>query len=124
MNNRDDVKELEKLYDQIKGMIKEFTELSKKKPNDAINSFKLTLVNSLLERSNNFLQGEFKPFNGFETFDQDSLPTNSDVILILTQFQNCLQRYAFSNMHTKGINSYWILKGKISNEEADSYHFQ
>lgn len=76
----------EKAKRQIKQLASDFRRLSDKKPNDQLNSFKLELVNSAIEEINNLLQGEL-PITGFEQFDEDVLPTNSDVLLVLSLYE-------------------------------------
>lgn len=77
---------MKKAKRQIKQLASDFRRLSDKKPNDQLNSFKLELVNSAIEEINNLLQGEL-PITGFEQFDADVLPTNSDVLLVLSLYE-------------------------------------
>jgi len=77
---------MKKAKRQIKQLTSDFRRLSDKKPNDQLNSFKLELVNSAIEEINNLLQGEL-PITGFEQFDEDVLPTNSDVLLVLSLYE-------------------------------------
>lgn len=64
----------------------EFRRLSEKKPNDAVNEFKLNIVNNVLAEANKEL-GE-SPINGFTQFDTDTMPTNSDVLFVLALYQD------------------------------------
>lgn len=77
---------MKKAKRQIKQLASDFRRLSDKKPNDQLNSFKLELVNSAIEEINNLLQGEL-PITGFEQFNEDVLPTNSDVLLVLSLYE-------------------------------------
>lgn len=77
---------MKKAKRQIKQLASDFRRLSDKKPNDQLNSFKLELVNSAIEEINNLLQGGL-PITGFEQFDEDVLPTNSDVLLVLSLYE-------------------------------------
>ena len=79
--------ELEKLQRKIEVLYDEIDKLSKKKPDDAINTFKLKFVNEFLEEANNLLDNNQRPFTDFEQFDDDDLPSNSDVIVVLSQYR-------------------------------------
>jgi hypothetical protein len=57
MKTKEDVESLEKLIEQLQGLHVEITQLVKKSPNDALNLFKLRLVNKVLARANNILMG-------------------------------------------------------------------
>lgn len=64
----------------------EFRRLSEKKPNDAVNEFKLNIVNNVLAEANKELGKS--PINGFTQFDTDTMPTNSDVLFVLALYQD------------------------------------
>lgn len=64
----------------------EFRRLSEKKPNDAVNEFKLNIVNNVLAEANKELGKN--PINGFTQFDTDTMPTNSDVLFVLALYQD------------------------------------
>ena len=78
-----DVDFFEKVRAQLQQLNNEISALSKSKPDNPINKFKLTFINEKLLESNTILTGEFKPFKDFMLFNVDELPTNSDVVLIL-----------------------------------------
>jgi len=95
----------EKLEVQIGDLYKEMSILSKKSPDGKTNKFKLNFVNQLLSTSNELLSGNFVPLVGFEKFDEDDAPSNSDVVLVISQYISCLQKYKFDNI--KWINHEW-----------------
>jgi hypothetical protein len=49
MKEKSDIERLEKLIGQLQGLHAELTSLAKKSPNDAVNSFKLRLINRVIE---------------------------------------------------------------------------
>jgi hypothetical protein len=118
MKSGDEIQTLTKLMLQSKELLKDFVELSKKKPNDQINKFKLGLVNQVLETANKIIDEKNKPFSDFTVFDENDLPSNSDVVLILTQYSACLNKFRDENIITVGDwddnSSYWIINGKQS----------
>jgi hypothetical protein len=68
----------------LKAMYDEFQELSKKKPDAALSKRKVQIVNRLLKDVLDLLEGE--PTRAYlDMLDEDDLPQNSDVILILSQ---------------------------------------
>lgn len=119
MRSEQEIEDFMKLAAQLEGMLREFAELSKKKPNDGVNTFKLTLVNKLLDTANGILDVTDRPFEDFERFDPDNLPTNSDVLMILSQYRACMKR--LFNDHTAqnaACTQSWIINGKLSEIKA------
>lgn len=76
---------------KLNTIVYEFRRLSDKKPNDTVNEFKLNIVNKLLAEANNELEilGSRPPISGFTQFEENALPSNSDVLLVLTLYQDC-----------------------------------
>ena len=70
----------------VGGFYQEMTTLAKKNPHDPLNKFKLGLVNSTLVKANAFLGNERVPFPDFEVFDDVSMPSVSDALVILSGF--------------------------------------
>ena len=67
----------------------EFRELSSKKPNDQVNTFKLKYVNQAIKEANELLKDN-KPYKDFVEFKEEDLPTNSDVLMILSIYLDTL----------------------------------
>lgn len=93
------IDELEKLIGQLDSLHSELAALAKKSPNDAVNSFKLHFVNSALTKCNKFLGEEYKPFEEFNQFNDDDVPSNSDVTLTLSQYMQSLEKYRSDNIY-------------------------
>lgn len=93
-----DVEKLEKIMGQLEGLHREISTLAKKSLNDALNEFKLKFVNSALAKANEFLGDKYKPLDGFEQFDADELPTNSDVTFILASYLEEIERMRADNI--------------------------
>lgn len=106
---KENVEKFEKLHIQIKDIYSELSLLSKKSPDGAINKFKLKFINQLIEEANSFLGERYKPFGDFEKFQEDDIPFNSDVVLIVSQYIKCLEKYKFDNIKRLSGNWYWIL---------------
>jgi hypothetical protein len=119
MKTDDDIDKFIKLVKQIKGLILEFSVLSKKKPDDAVNKFKIKLINPVLEVANYFVSDKkYKPFADFELFREDDLPTNSDILVILSQYNACLEKYFEDSINYYERKYWWIVDESISDIEA------
>ena len=95
---RIDVHLFEKIQTQLEGLLSEITLLAKKSPNDAVNKFKLKFINEILSGANKILGKTYKPLESFNGFDEDDLPSNSDVTFILSQYLNCLEKLRADNI--------------------------
>jgi hypothetical protein len=111
-----DVNLFEKIHVQMQALHDEVGVLSKKSPNDAINKFKLKLINGLLQETNSLLKGDYIPLVGFEMFSEDDIPTNSDVVIVLAQYLNCLEKLRADNIRQSDfdVSWFWIVNNKIS----------
>jgi len=98
---KEDVNKFEKVQSQIEGLLLEVTNLSKKSPNDAVNKFKLKFINEILIEANRILGKTYKPLSSFEKFDEDDLPSNSDVSFILSQYLSCFEKLRADNIYRK-----------------------
>lgn len=88
------------IYDELKPKIVSVRDtikgLSSKKPDETLNSFKVKRINILLEKANTLL-GELKPYDDFDTFSEDLLPSNSDALMILELYLGAFNRYWHNN---------------------------
>jgi hypothetical protein len=83
---REEVEAFEKVFGQMEGIHSEISALAKKSPNDGLNKFKLRFVNATIASANAILANGYLPFDDFKKFDEDDLPTNSDVTFIVGQY--------------------------------------
>lgn len=96
----------------------EISLLSKKNPNDAVNKFKLKLINKLVDDSNVFLSDKYRPFTDFDRFDEDEIPQNSDVVFILSQYLQCFEKLRSDNVVIRNGIWYWNVDGD-KNDRVD-----
>lgn len=99
----------DKTEEQLISMHVEIGLLSKKKPDSPINKFKLKLINTLINKANNLLGKEYLPFGEFNGFDEDDLPTASDVVLMLSQYLKSISKLRFDHTIWDSGSYYWIL---------------
>lgn len=115
--NQGQVIAFESLQAQLDSLYNEVLILVKKSPNDGINKFKLKLVNNLLTKTNIWLQ-EIKtsrPLDDFDVFNEDDIPSNSDVLIIVSQYLAWLERIRADNITSQFDEWYWQINGKQSN---------
>ncbi len=120
MKDVNDIEALERLIGQLQGLHNEVTQLSKKSPNDAVNAFKLKLINRVISDGNSILGDRYMPFDDFEQFDADDLPSNSDVTVVLSQYMEQAERFRSDNVvfHQDSFRHVYRLDGKASGIEA------
>lgn len=113
--NKQEIEKLEKISGQIDGLHREICNLSKKTPNNALNQFKLSFVNIALAEANTVLGSAYQPFASFAQFDEDDVPSNSDVAMILAQYLEELERKRADNLTRKA--GVWVYE--IDGEPSD-----
>ncbi len=111
---RKDVDTFEKTQAQLEGLYTEISTLAKKSPNDSVNKFKLAFINEVLKTSNTILGDTYKPLNKFELFNDDDIPSNSDVVFILSQYLSCFEKLRIDNISKYSGNWYWAIDGERS----------
>lgn len=120
--NTDDVDRFEKLSGQMTGVYDEMSLLSKKSPTDAVNKFKLKFINQQIAECNTVLSAKYRPFEDFEQFAEDDVPQNGDVVFIVAQYLQCLEKLRADNVVQRNGTWYWRVKGK-KGESVDEKGF-
>ena len=125
MRKKEEVAEFENLEQQLQSFLDEVSELSRKKPNDPMNKFKLKFINTTLAKLNTLL-ARYRPFDDFEQFDVDDLPSNSDVVLILSQYAGSVLRFRTdnTNFNTREREWYWVVDGNEGPWTKAPTHFK
>lgn len=111
---KQEVDTFEKLQSQLEGLHDEISALSKKSQNDALNKFKLKFVNQILGQANTILGVNYKPFADFDLFDENDIPSNSDVAMMLTQYLTCFEKLRADNVRQDFGRWFWVIDGKQS----------
>jgi hypothetical protein len=87
-----DVSKFKMLENLLESIYKEMKEFSKKKPDEPLNKFKVKSINRVLEQIKEIMKDE--PTNEFlDLLDEESLPSNSDCILIIGQFNSSMEQF-------------------------------
>jgi len=122
--NLKDIDFYEKVQSQIERLYTEVSLLSKSKADNPINQFKLKFIDEKLKEANTLLVGTFKPFADFDTFDETSLPTNSDVVFILSQYLDCLEGWRSANVMEIDFQWYWKTDGSERIQASPATRFR
>ena len=114
MKTEEDIAKLEKLIGQLQGLHSEISVLSKKSPNDAVNPFKVKLINKVLTAGNEILVDSYKPFADFDLFELEDVPSNSDVTLIVAQYVEAAESFRSANIKHNGVHWAYTIDGNIT----------
>jgi hypothetical protein len=84
--------EYKNLFPLLTDVLREIKELSKKKQDGILNELKVKTINRILTRLKILLAEE--PLNDFlDLLNEDSLPSNSDAVLVIVQFETALTQF-------------------------------
>lgn len=120
MKHIEDIEKLEKTIGQLKAGHGEMSLLSKKSQNDAVNKFKLGMINKVIASANEVLGSDYRPFQDFEGFDVDALPSNSDVVFVIAQYLEEIERYRTDNVVQSDYKWVYLIVGEPSEILADA----
>ncbi len=118
MKTKADIDTLEKTMGQLQAVHREISILSKKSPNDAVNVLKLRMINSIIVVANGLLGDSYKPLAGFEEFDEDDMPSTSDVVFVVAQYLEEIGRFRSDHIVGHGFDRVYVLCGKPSSIPA------
>jgi len=99
-----DISQFNMLSELVDAVYIEMKELSKKKPDDLLNKFKVKSVNRVLEKLKVLLKSE-PTVEFLDILDEESLPSNSDSVLIISQHIAALKEFR-SRYHYYDNSSY------------------
>ncbi len=80
------------LTSMLQSQRKELDLLSGKKPNDLLNPMKIKMINRVLEPLKEVLQHE-DSYKFLDVLNETDMPTNSDVVLIISQFETAVEEF-------------------------------
>ncbi len=94
---------LDAIYNEVK-------ELSKRKQDDVLNKLKVKMINRILEQIKEIVAEE-STAQFIDLLDDETLPSNSDAVLILAQFQAAMKQFEDKYYHYKsGFGNIWTTK--------------
>jgi hypothetical protein len=117
--NDEAIDRFEQLEEQLEALYDEIGLLSKRKPDDAVSKFKLSFINNLVRRANEILGNEYVPFEDFQEFDPDAVPTTSDVVLVLGQYLRGTHKLRVDLTSSYGERYFWY-RDKVDSDGSKS----
>ena len=120
MKSIEDIEKLEKTIGKLKAIHGEMSLLSKKSQNDAVNKFKLGMINKVIVAANETLGESHRPFDDFEVFDSDEMPSNSDVVFVIAQYLEEVERFRTDNVVRHEYKWVYLIDGTPSEILADA----
>jgi CCR4-NOT transcriptional regulation complex NOT5 subunit len=115
---KEDIILFEKTRVQFEALYKELAPYALKKPNEAVNKFKIQIVNNYLIDINRVIGEEFIPISGFLTFDVDTLPSISDVSLVVDQYLKAMEMFRSCNIYYDKDDNCWFYQ-EDENDDDD-----
>ena len=100
------IEKFKMLSELLSSIYLEMKEFSKKKPDEPLNTFKVKNINRVLTQLKDLLVNE-PTIEFLDLLDDETLPTNSDAILIIGQFEASMKR--FKNKYTDEYRN-WNIK--------------
>ncbi|HET9236214.1 MAG TPA: hypothetical protein VFO10_03115 [Oligoflexus sp.] len=93
----------------IRSLVEEMKELSKKKPDGSLNKLKVSMINKRLKPMKELFK--ILPVSDFlDDLDEESLPSNSDTVLILGQYTGAIESFRNAFRATVDYKPGWSTK--------------
>lgn len=89
---------LASLYGEVK-------DLSAKKQDLILNKVKVTMINRLLRQIRDLLEGQ-PTLEFIDLLDEETLPSNSDAVLVLSQYMSAMRQFHGRYYHNENGRSY------------------
>jgi hypothetical protein len=98
-------------YDRLVPMLeaahREMSELSKKKQDGVVNALKIKIFNRLLTELGKVIEDD-PAYALVDMLDEDTLPQNSDVVLVLSQWKAALEQFKAKHYGWDGSTKRWF----------------
>ncbi|MBV8256062.1 MAG: hypothetical protein JO154_25930 [Chitinophaga sp.] len=94
------------LFPILESVFNEIKELSKKKQDGALNEIKVKMTNRILTKVKAILNDD-PTLEFLDLLDEDTLPTNSDAVLIIAQFKAAMEQYKEKHFGWDGLDHAW-----------------
>lgn len=104
---REVTEQFEMLFPIVESVFNEIKDLSKKKQDGALNNLKVKMTNRVLSKVKTILKDD-PTLEFLDLLDEESLPTNSDAVLIISQFKGAMQQFKNRHLDTSSIEEVWI----------------
>lgn len=114
-----DVMKFIMLYDFLESAYVEMKDFSKKNPDAALNERKVKSLNRILKDIKEILANE-PTASYMDILDEEMLPSNSDVVLTMSQYRSALENYRKKYRHYHNFEHFWhTTDGEILAKELE-----
>jgi hypothetical protein len=104
------IEKYELLYPLLKSILFEVKELSKKKQDEPLNKLKVGMVNKILSQIKTDVLNDDPSREFLDLLDDETLPTNSDAVLIIAQYDAAMTQYQEKHYGWDGSERRWFTK--------------
>ena len=101
-----DVMKFIMMYDFLESAYVEMKDFSKKSPDTTLNARKVKSLNRILNDIKNILVNE-PTFSYLYLLDEEMLPSNSDVVLMMSQYRSAMENYRKKYRTYQNYSYYW-----------------
>lgn len=107
------------MYDFLESAYIEMKDFSKKNPDTTLNDRKVKSLNRILKDIKDLLANE-PTASYMETLDEEMLPSNSDVVLTMSQYRSALENYRKKYRRYHNFDNYWhTTEGEIKARDLE-----
>ena len=107
LTTNQDTEKYDMLSPMLYSALEEMREFSKKKQDGVLNPLKVKLINRLLTDIKNFLSSE-QSIAYLDILDEETLPQNSDAVLILGQYRAAMDQFRSKYYCWDGYEHRWF----------------
>lgn len=100
----------ELLYPLLKSILFEVKGLSKKKQDEPLNKLKVGMVNKILSQIKTDVLNDDPSREFLDLLDDETLPTNSDAVLIIAQYDAAMAQFHAKHHGWDGSDHRWFTK--------------
>ena len=100
----------ELLYPLLKSILFEIKELSRKKQDEPLNKLKVGKVNKILSQIKTDVLNDDPSQEFLDLLDDETLPTNSDAVLIIAQYEAAMAQFHAKHYGYDGNTHRWLTK--------------
>ena len=98
----------ELLHPLLKSVLFEVKELSKKKQDDPLNKLKVGMINKILSQIKSGVLNDDPSREFLDLLDDETLPTNSDAVLIIAQYDAAMTQFRAKHQGWDGSETRWF----------------
>lgn len=113
-----DIEKYDMLLPMLNSTLEEMREFSKKKQDGVLNPLKVKLINRLLTDIKKVLSSE-QSASYLDVLDEDTLPQNSDAVLILGQYRAAMDQFRSKYYGQDGYEERWFTQENPGHPEPE-----